>query len=388
MEYVMKTRVLKFGGSSFPCLDSYHTIAAYLKSRLDTDSDRLVVVVSAMSGTTGRILEAGVQIYAGMSPEVSDSLLGTGEMVAAAFMRAALEKLGIPSDHLTGYQNGFVTDTKYTRAKIQTMQGERITKLLKTKKVVVIAGGQAINAEGKLTMLGRNSSDLSAVACAAALGLGECEIFSDVPGVFSADPYMVDNAMVLAELPYDAIIRLSRGGAKVLHHGAVEFAKKHAIRIVCRAADKEGTTGTIIGKGKTPNAIALNAKIATLKFRWPQGRELAFRTFEGQGIVSIPVNQDGGYYLAVSQENRAWSDVLHELPIDLDHELLFDLSLVTEIHEDGSIKELMLGCGEGKKYAIEAHSRMYPFRERARRVAISKRKSDFSTILTAAHGHT
>ncbi len=352
----MKTRVLKFGGSSFPKMESYREIARYLGSRLLTDTDRLVVVVSAMSGTTGRIQEAGLSVNPEMSSALTDSLLATGEMTAACLMRAALEAEKIPATHFTGYQVGILTDSKHTRASILGTDSSALEKAFMNHKVVVVAGGQAVNADGQITMLGRNSSDLSAVILASMLGAGECEIFSDVPGVYTADPYVVPQAKPMAKVPYDAIITLSRSGAKVLHHGAVSYAKLTGVRIVCRGTG-DGTVGSVIGLGPQPSAVVTNSKVAVLRFSSQEERDTGAFVGEKMGIVCVPVDQDDAFYLTVSQENRGWLEVLPALPQTFNLES--GQVLLTEM-DAGVARHSLLPESLSTLTAREIHERLHP----------------------------
>lgn len=352
----MKTRVLKFGGSSFPKMESYREIARYLGRRLQTDTDRLVVVVSAMSGTTGRIQEAGLSLNPDMSSALTDSLLATGEMTAACLMRAALEGEAISATHFTGYQVGILTDSKHTRASVLGTDSSALEKAFVDHKVVVVAGGQAVNSDGQITMLGRNSSDLSAVILASMLNAGECEIFSDVPGVYTADPYVVPQAKPLAEVPYDAIITLSRSGAKVLHHGAVSYAKKAGVRIVCRGTG-DGTVGSVIGVGPSPSAVVTNSKVAVLRFTSEEDRDAGTFIGEKMGIVCVPVDMDDACYLTVSQENRGWVEVLPSLPQSYTFET--GRVLLTEM-DAGVARHTLLPESVQKLTAREIHDRLHP----------------------------
>lgn len=377
----MRTRVLKFGGSSFPKLDSYRDIALYLKRRLDSDTDRIVVVVSAMSGTTGRILEAGLQVSPEMSPEITDSLLGTGEMVAACLMRAAVESVGISATHLTGYQVGIKTDKKYTRAQIQNIDPSPLIRAFDTAKVVAICGGQGTDSDGRLTMLGRNSSDLTAVALAAALGIEDCEIFSDVPGVYSSDPYLVSEARPISEVPYDAIIEMSRGGAKVLHHGSVEYARRFGVKIACRGTPPDDVVGSVIGTGLVPNSVTVNSKVTVLKFRLHQHQEGAARLFQSEGIVALPLVCADAPYLAVSQENRAWKEVLARVLGP--YELVEGKTLVSEAYSNGTVVRHLYEKAEAVQQAGRAHRLMYEDRAPMGFQALRKERSAESGLLVA-----
>jgi aspartate kinase len=363
-------------------MGSYRDIALYLKRRLDSDTDRLVVVVSAMSGTTGRILEAGLEVSPELSPEITDSLLGTGEMVAACLLRAAVEAVGVRAMHFTGYQLGLHTDRKYTRAAIHEFDSRPLREALDAASAVVLAGGQGRDSQGRLTMLGRNSSDLTAVAVAAALGLSECEIFSDVPGVYSSDPYEIPEAQLIPEVPYEAIIEMSRSGAKVLHHGSVEYAKRFSVRIVCRATPPNDFVGSVVGKGPLTNSVTINKKTTVLRFRLLQHQEGAAKLFNSEGIVAIPLVCADATYLVVSHENRAWQEVLTR--IAWRYEIVPNHVLITEAYSNGTLVRNLCTPNEATALARRAHSLMYGESPDAAAAPLTKERSSRSDLLVAA----
>ncbi len=356
----MKTplKILKFGGSSFPSLESYREIASYLKMRLENDAERLVVVVSAMSGTTGKLQEAGLSICSSLSSEVLDSLLGTGEMVAACLMRGGLETVGVSSSHLTGYQLGIESDAHFTRAGIKNIDPTPIRKLLGDNQVVVISGGQARTHEGRLTMLGRNSSDLSAVAIAKTLQLEECEILSDVPGVYSSDPYKVTNARLLTEVPYDQIITMSRAGAKVLHFGSVEYAKKYGIRILCRSSKPPYELGSRIGQGSSTSTITMNSKVHVMLFNREAGAIEASGYFNGKGFVCHLARYRGHNVVVLSTENRAWLEAVKEL--EMNFQVIENLSLITVYRSNGESIHFCAPTEDAEGTLNEWHDQLEP----------------------------
>ncbi|WP_157392021.1 amino acid kinase family protein [Nocardia terrae] len=276
--------VAKFGGSCFLDLADYTAVAGYLSHSVGERPDRRVVaVVSAMSGTTGRLLEAARSIDPELRAQAQDHILATGEMVSASFLRAALDARGCPAVELWAGQNGLGSDGQATRASIVSMDARPLLDALRHHRVVVVAGGQATDSTGQVTMLGRNSSDLTAVAIAAMLGLDRCEIFSDVPGVFTADPYIVPAAELMPELGYRQCAAMSAAGAKVLHQDSVRLAETHGVRIECRAltpADAGGAlvaaTGTVVGVGRGRTAVVTRRRLT-----------------DGYGLVSV-IDADGG----------------------------------------------------------------------------------------------
>ncbi|MER9159455.1 uridylate kinase [Mesorhizobium sp. M0778] len=243
----MNASVLKFGGSSFLDPQDYGRVAGHIADRLAAGEKKIVAVVSAMSGTTGNLKAVMLDVNKQASPSNLDAALATGEMLSACLLEAAVSRLGIPVTSLNGYSLGICTNSDFGRASLENVDSKPIIAALQGHDVVVAAGGQAIDHSGRLTMLGRNSSDLTAIAIASMLEENACEIYSDVPGVYTADPYIVPRAQLIPEIGYGAIAQMSRHGAKVLHHRAVNYAEKHAVTIVCKSLTGDGAvTGTIV----------------------------------------------------------------------------------------------------------------------------------------------
>jgi uridylate kinase len=240
--------VLKFGGSCFSTAESYGHVASYLASRI-LEGQKLCVVVSAMSGTTGRLSELLGSITTSPSPEDQDAVLGTGEILAAALVRAALTTRGIKATSLNAFQLGWSATDAFTRGELSAFPGDMILSALQVSQVVVVSGGQAVTRENRLVMLGRNSSDLTAVAAAIALGCSSASLFSDVEGVFTADPYRISNTRLIPKLSYSLAKAYSRAGAKVLYPTCVDLAESHNVVIRCASLKKHSVSyGTEIGE--------------------------------------------------------------------------------------------------------------------------------------------
>jgi aspartate kinase len=234
--------VLKFGGTSVGDEDRIKSVAEIIiKAGLEGKS--VVVAVSAMGDTTDRLVELAGKISSGPSEREMDMLLSTGEQVSSALLAMAVSKKGYDCISLTGEQAGILTDDVYSNAKILNIKTDRILKELKNGRIVIVAGFQGVNVRGDITTLGRGGSDTTAVALASALKADYCEIYTDVEGVYSADPDMVDHPAKLKSLSYDEMMELASSGAKVIHLRAVEFAKKHNVVIHIRSSfnDIEGT---------------------------------------------------------------------------------------------------------------------------------------------------
>ncbi len=234
--------VQKYGGSSVADKDRIINAASRIADEYKKGND-LVVVVSAMGDTTDDLIKAATDINPNASKREMDMLLSTGEQQSAALMAMALMGMGIPAISLNAWQMGVFTTSKHGNARIETISAERIKNELEEKKVVIAAGFQGINLNGDITTLGRGGSDTTAVALAAALKADKCEIFTDVEGVFTADPRVVDNAEKLDYISYDEMLDYTTLGAKVLHNRSVEFAKRYCVPLSVRSSfsDNEGT---------------------------------------------------------------------------------------------------------------------------------------------------
>ncbi|MES0056633.1 MULTISPECIES: uridylate kinase [unclassified Mesorhizobium] len=251
----MNATVLKFGGSSFSHPRDYGRVARHIADRLAAGEKKIVTVVSAMSGITDELKDVMLKVNNQASPSNLDSALATGEMLSACLLEAAVSRLGIPVTSLNGYSLGIRTNSDFGRASVDSVDPKPIIAGLQENDVVIAAGAQAVDQYGRLTLLGRNSSDLTAIVIASMLGEPACEIYSDVPGIYTADPYLVPQALLIREIGYGTIAQMSRHGAKVLHHRAVDYAEKHAVAIVCKSLTNDGAVmGTIVtGNGNAPS---------------------------------------------------------------------------------------------------------------------------------------
>lgn len=230
MENLNNVVVQKYGGSSVASPESIKKVAALIKARVDTGK-RLCVVVSAMGKTTDQLLQQAKQISAAPSRRELDMLLSCGERASMALLAMALGELGVSCVSLTGSQSGIITDSVHAGAKIVEMRPSRVLEELHKGRVVIVAGFQGVSVDKEITTLGRGGSDTTAVALAAALQAECCEIYSDVTGVFTADPRLVTDAQLLESVDYDHMIEMARNGAKVLNEQAVRFAQEKGIVI-------------------------------------------------------------------------------------------------------------------------------------------------------------
>ena len=222
--------VQKFGGSSVKDRDRIFNVARIVANTHNAGND-VVVVVSAQGDTTDDLITKAAEITHNPSAREMDMLLAAGEEISIALLAMALNELGCHATSLTGWQAGFRTDRAYTKARITRLETERISSELERNRVVVVAGFQGLNKLDDITTLGRGGSDTSAVAIAAALHADRCQIFTDVEGVYTADPRKVRNTRKLEEITFDEMLELASLGAQVLNNRSVELAKKYNVEL-------------------------------------------------------------------------------------------------------------------------------------------------------------
>ena len=236
--------VQKFGGTSVANAERIMNVANIVTEKYK-QGNNMVVVVSAQGDTTDDLIEKANEINPHPSKREMDVLLSTGEQISIALLAMAIEKLGFPVVSLTGWQAGFVTNSAHSAARIRSIQKERIEKELDQRKIVVVAGFQGLNRYDDITTLGRGGSDTSAVALAAALRADLCQIYTDVDGVYTADPRKVPTAKKLEEVTFDEMLELATLGAQVLNNRSVELAKKYNVNLEVLSS-LERKPGTVV----------------------------------------------------------------------------------------------------------------------------------------------
>ena len=240
----MSLIVQKFGGTSVGSVERIQAVAERVASD-HAAGHRLVVVVSAMSGETDRLLNLARAIQNPPAPRELDSLLSTGEQVTIGLLAMALEARGVPAKSYTGAQVKILTDSAFNKARIEAIDSANIEADLNSGKVVVVAGFQGVDANGNITTLGRGGSDTTGVALAAALNADECQIYTDVDGVYTTDPRIVPEARRLERITYEEMLEMASLGAKVLQIRSVEFASKYQVTLRVLSSFKDGP-GTLI----------------------------------------------------------------------------------------------------------------------------------------------
>lgn len=316
--------VTKFGGSSVATPERIKNVAARLVRRHKA-GNQVVCVVSAMGDNTDHLLDLAHSVNPDPPAREMDMLLSTGEQVSVAVLAMAVQALGVPAVSHTGAQVGIVTDPTHTSAKIDRIVGtDRLRRDLDEGNIVIVAGFQGVNDAGEITTLGRGGSDTTAVALAAAIGADRCEIYSDVDGVYTADPRICPKAHRLDRLSYDEMLELSANGAGVLQLRAVEFASKYGVVIHARSSFIADSKGTIIeeasdrmdpncSEGVVISGIAHDLSEAKITLRHvPDRPGIAAQVFGMLGELGVNV------------------DIIIQ---DVSHEGLTDISFTMPIHD-------------------------------------------------------
>jgi len=291
----MSLIVQKYGGTSVGNPERIKNVAARV-AKYRAKGDQIVVVVSAMSGVTDNLIKLAKEIMPLPSEREMDVLLATGEQQTIALTAIALHALNVPAVSLTGPQAGIVTDVVHTKARIHNITPKKVHDLLKQGNVVIVAGFQGETPEGQITTLGRGGSDLTAIALAAAVKADLCQIYTDVDGVYTADPRIVPTAKKLPEISYDEMLELASLGAKVMQSRSVEFAKKFGVVFEVRSSLNDNP-GTIVKEetksmeGVVVRGVSLDknqAKITLVGV--PDKPGVAARIFKALGDATVNVD--------------------------------------------------------------------------------------------------
>ena len=247
----MSITVMKFGGTSVANWSRVEVVTNIIKKRLSSNKQRILVVVSAMGGETNKLIGGFKEIDNDINNPEYDVILSTGEQFSSAFLSTALNKSGIISRSLMGWQIPILTDSHYSKARILSVDTSNIKRFFKKYRVLVVAGFQGITKDKRITTFGRGGSDTSAVAMAVALKSKCCEIFTDVDGIYSADPRIVKNARKIKKITYEEILEMASLGSKVLHPRSVELAMKYGIKIHVRSSFTKKFGTMVVKEEKT-----------------------------------------------------------------------------------------------------------------------------------------
>jgi aspartate kinase len=244
------TVVMKFGGTSVADAERIQRAARRIVAQREAGK-RVVAVLSARGQTTDDLIRMAEEVSATPDPREMDMLLSTGERISCALCAMAINDLGHRAISLTGSQAGIVTDTSHTKARILDVRADRIKEALGNDQIVLVAGFQGVSTSRDVTTLGRGGSDTTAVALAAAIEAEICEIYTDVAGVFSADPRIVPDARKLPMVSFEEMLEMAASGAKVLQLRSVEYARTHGVRIHCRSSFQDSPGTVVIGEDET-----------------------------------------------------------------------------------------------------------------------------------------
>jgi aspartate kinase len=282
--------VQKYGGTSVGSVERIQAVAQRVMKGVESGNS-LVVVVSAMGKTTDSLVKLASEISTNPSRREMDMLLSTGEQVSIALLCMALQELGQPAISLTGAQVGIVTEAQHSRARILNVQTQRLDRHLSEGKVVVVAGFQGISSRNDLeiTTLGRGGSDTSAVALAAALGAERCEIYTDVPGILTADPRLVPEAQLMDEITCDEMLELASLGAKVLHPRAVEIARNYGVTLVVLSSWTDASGTRVISPAPQPRSLEdleIARSVDAVEFDTDQAKVSLLRVPDRPGIAA------------------------------------------------------------------------------------------------------
>ena len=331
--------VQKYGGTSVGNAERIKHVAARVAQHR-ARGDRLVVVVSAMSGVTDNLIKLAKEIMPLPSERELDMLLATGEQTTIALTAMALQALYVPAVSLTGAQAGIVTDGVHTKAKIQNITPRQVHALLDRGQVVIVAGFQGQTPEGQITTMGRGGSDLTAIALAAALRADLCQIYTDVDGVYTADPRVVPAAKKLPEISYDELLELASSGAKVMQLRSVEFAKKFRVVFEVRSSMNDNPGTIVKAETKSMEEVVIRgvsldrnqAKITLVGV--PDRPGVAARVF--QGLADAAINVD----MIVQNVSHGATTPTTDLSFTLDkHDLLKAQKVIEGLKKESGFRQ-------------------------------------------------
>ena len=345
--------VQKYGGTSVKDVDRVKHVAQHIKSFRDAGHD-MIITVSAPSGVTDKLIDMTKKFEKRPPTREMDVLLSTGEQISIALLAMALNDLGIPSVSMTGSQMGIMTTDAHMKARINYIKTDKIRKELDAGKVIIVAGFQGITEEGEITTLGRGGADTTAVAVAAATGADLCEIYTDVDGVYTADPRMVQNTQKLAMITHDEMLELASLGAKVLHPRSVEIAKMHGVKLSVRSSYETSKEGTFVvnrdqlEKEFVVTGVACDQKVAKIGiFDLEDKPGSATKVF--QALADANVNVD---MIVQSAMRNNMNDIAFTVPLDevdnaleVLHELKNKMSMSDIVSSTNVAKVSIVGAG-------------------------------------------
>ena len=392
--------VKKFGGSSVANKERIFRVAERCIEDYRAGHD-VVVVLSAMGDTTDDLIAMAHSIHANPKKRELDMLLTTGEQVSVSLMAMAMQSLDVPAVSLNAFQVQMPSTERYGNASFKRIDTDRITHELDSRKIVIVTGFQGVNKYDDLTTLGRGGSDTTAVALAAALHADRCEIFTDVDGVYTADPRIVKNAMKLDEVTYDEMLELASLGAKVLHNRSVEMAKKYGVELVVRSSLNRSEGTVIKEKVKMEKMLITGvaadtntARISVIGVDDQPGT--AFRIFNtlaknniNVDIILQSVGRDGTKDISFTVSEDDLDDAIHILE---DHKEALTIKEITSNRDVAKISVVGAGMMSNPGVAAKMFETLYNARININMIATSEiritvlvDKKDVEKALNAVH---
>ena len=352
-----ETVVMKFGGTSVAGPEDLKRAAARIVAERQR-GNKVVAVLSARGKTTDELVTMANEISERPSPREMDMLLSTGERISCALCAMAIWDLGHQAISLTGSQAGIVTDSSHTKARLVAVRAGRIEQALEQDNIVLVAGFQGVSTESKdVTTLGRGGSDTTAVALAAALAASVCEIYTDVAGVFSADPRIVPEARKLAVVSFEEMLEMAASGARVLQLRSVEYARNHGVRIHCRSSFEQGTGTLVIAEDETME----NPFVTAVTHSADEARVTLSGVRDEPGIA-------GRIFTALADANVNVDVIIQNEPVSTEHgaDLSFTVArddlatAVAAIRTEDGADEVLTDERIGKVSIIGAGMRSHP----------------------------
>lgn len=394
--------VKKFGGSSVANKERIYNVA----NRIIEDykeGHKVVVVLSAQGDTTDDLLEKAREISANPSKREMDMLLTTGEQISVALMAMAIHNLGYPAISLTAFQVGMNTTSAYSNARLKDIDSERINMELARNNIVIVTGFQGINRYDDYTTLGRGGSDTTAVALAASLNADLCEIYTDVDGVYTADPRVVKNARKLDEITYDEMLELASLGAKVLHNRSVELAKKYNVELVVRSSLTRAS-GTVVKEECKMEKMLVSgvasdtdiARVAVLGVIDQPGRAFDLFSLLSKNNINVDIilqsiGRDGSKDISFTVAKDSLEDVKRILEPNIEH-----LQAERIVYDDNVAKVSVVGAGMASNPGVatkmfealyDANININMISTSEIKISVLVKKEDANDAVNAIHEH-
>lgn len=394
--------VKKFGGSSVANKERVYNVANRILEDYK-EGHKIVVVLSAQGDTTDDLLEKAREISPNPSKREMDMLLTTGEQISVALMAMAIHNLGYPAVSLNAFQVGMNTTSAYTNARLKDIDSERINMELARNNIVIVTGFQGINRYDDYTTLGRGGSDTTAVALAAALNADMCEIYTDVDGVYTADPRVVKNARKLDEITYDEMLELASLGAKVLHNRSVELAKKYNVELVVRSSLTRAS-GTVVKEECKMEKMLVSgvasdtdiARVAVLGVIDKPGRAFDLFSLLSKNNINVDIilqsiGRDGSKDISFTVAKDNLDDVKRILEPNVEH-----LQAQQIVYDDNVAKVSVVGAGMASNPGVatkmfealyDANININMISTSEIKISVLVKKEDANDAVNAIHEH-